>query len=70
MVGGANLYLESNPNCARDAQRAQTNLVHTRTQGPHRDETEPCLSITCGGIGRQWTATGTAALGAPDFGMA
>ena len=29
--------LESNLIPARDAQRAQTNLVHNRTQGPHRD---------------------------------
>ena len=36
-VGGARSHLESNPIPARDAQRAQTNLVHTRTQRPHRD---------------------------------
>ena len=37
MVGGANSQLESNPIPSRDAQRAQTNLVHIRMQGPHRD---------------------------------
>ena len=37
MVGGANSHLESNPIPAGDVQRAQTNLVRTRTQGPHRD---------------------------------
>ena len=37
MVGGANSHLEANPIPARDAKRAQTNLVHTRTQGLHRD---------------------------------
>ena len=37
MAGGANLHLGSNSIPARDAQRAQTNPVHTRTQGPHRD---------------------------------
>ena len=37
MVKGANLCLESNPILARDTQRAQTNAVCTRTQGPHRD---------------------------------
>ena len=31
------LHLESNPISARDAQRAQTHLVLTRTQRPHRD---------------------------------
>ena len=36
-AGGANLHLESNPIPDRDARRAQTSLVHTRTQGPHRD---------------------------------
>ena len=34
---------------ARDAQRAQTNLVRTRTQGPTETETELCLSVSCGG---------------------
>ena len=37
MVGEAKLHLESNPIPAREAQRAQTNLVRTRTQRPHRD---------------------------------
>ena len=37
MIGGVKSRLESNPICSRDAQRAQTNLVHTRTQRPHRD---------------------------------
>ena len=36
-VGGAKLHLESNPIPARDAQRAETNFVCTRTQGPHRN---------------------------------
>ena len=35
--GGMKSHLESNPIPARDAQRAQTYLVHTRTQRPHRD---------------------------------
>ena len=37
MVGGAKSHLESNPIPIRDAQRAQTNLVCTKTQRPHRD---------------------------------
>ena len=37
IVGGTKLHLESNLLCARDTQRAQTNLVHTRTQRPHED---------------------------------
>ena len=37
MVGGAKSCLESNTMPARDAHRAQTYLVSTRTQRPHRD---------------------------------
>ena len=37
MVGGLNSCLESKPIPTRDAQRAQTNLVHTMTQEPQRD---------------------------------
>ena len=37
MVGGVNSHLESNPIPTRDAKRAQTNYVHSRTQGPYRD---------------------------------
>ena len=37
MVGWAKLHLESNPIPIRDAERAQTYLVCTRTQRPHRD---------------------------------
>ena len=34
---GTNSRLESNPIPTRDAKRAQTNHVHSRTQGPYRD---------------------------------
>ena len=37
MVGGAKSHLEWRVIGARDAQRAQTNLVPTRTQRPYRD---------------------------------
>ena len=50
MVGGANSHLESNLIPARDSQRAQTNLVHTRTQISHRgwDRTvSECLLWRC-----------------------
>ena len=69
MVGGEKLCLESNPIPARDAQRVQTNLVCTRTQRPHRDWAELCLSVSWGGMGHQWTATGTGAMGAADLSM-
>ena len=35
-----------------------------------KTETELCLSISCGGMGQQCSATGTGALGAADLGMA
>ena len=37
---------------------------------PTETETELCLSIFCGGVGQQWTATEAGALGAADLGMA
>ena len=37
---------------------------------PTETEIEPCLSISCGGTGQRWTATGAGALGAADLGMA
>ena len=60
--------MESNPLPARDAQRAQTNLVCTKTQRPHK-EPDLCLSVSCKGTGVQWPAAGTGALGAADLGM-
>ena len=35
---------------------------------PTETETELCLSISCGGTGQRWTATGTVALGAANTG--
>ena len=63
IVGGANSRLESNPIPARDAQRAQTNMCALGPKDPTETQTELCLSFSCGGVGRQWTAAGTAALG-------
>ena len=37
---------------------------------PTETETELCLIISYGGMGQQWTTTGTRALGAADLGMA
>ena len=70
MVEGAKSHLKSNPIPARDAERAQTSFVHTGPRDPTETETELCLSVSCGGLGQQWTAAGTGALGAADLGMA
>ena len=69
-VRGVNSNLESNPISARDAQRAQTNLVHTRTHRPHRDWDRTVCECLLWGTGQQWTAAGTGALSAADLGMA
>ena len=49
-------------------------LKHTLlAQGPRdptETETELCLSVSCGGMGQQWTTAGAGALGAADLGMA
>ena len=70
MAGGARLHLESNPIPTRDAQRAQTNLVQTKTKDPTEPETELCLGVSQGGLGQQWTAAGALGLGAVDLGVA
>ena len=45
-------------------------LCAPRPKDPTETETELCLSIFCGGTGKQWSAARTGALGAADFGMA
>ena len=64
------MHLESNPIPARDAQRAQTNLVYTRTSNPTETQTKLYLSVSCGGTGQHWPAAGVGALGAIGLGMA
>ena len=62
VVGEEKSCLESNPIPTRDAQRTQTNLVHTRTQRPTGTETELCLSISCGGMSEKAMATHSSTL--------
>ena len=64
------ISLESNLISARDAQRAQTNLVCTRTPKSPETETELCLSVSCGDTGQQRTVAGEGTLGTVDLGMA
>ena len=45
-VGGAKSCLESNTISKRDAQRAQTNLVHTRYQRPPQRLRQNCVSVS------------------------
>ena len=68
-LGGANLHLESNPIPTRDAQRAHTNLMSTRTRRKERWPirhwprlAQECLGVSSGGMGRWWPAAGLGAL--------
>ena len=45
-------------------------LCTPEPRDPAETETELCLSVSCGGPGPQWIATGAGALGAADMGMA
>ena len=70
MIGGENSCLKSNPISARDTQRLKQTSCAPGPRDPTETETEVCLSISCGGMGQQWPATGTETLGAADLGMA
>ena len=37
---------------------------------PTETEPELCSSVSCGGVGQKWPATGAGALGAADLGTA
>ena len=70
-VGGAKPHLESNPIYLLEMLRGiKQNLVRTMNQRPHRDWVRPafeCLTVSCIGMGQQWTATETGALAAADL---
>ena len=68
MVGGAKSHLESNPTSARDAKRAQTYLVCTRTQRPHRDLDRTVFDYLLRRYRSVVDAAGAGALEAVDLG--
>ena len=70
MVGGAKSHLESNSLSSRDTQRAQTNLVPTKTQRPYRDWARTVFECLLQRYGQQWPATGVGALDTADLSMA
>ena len=51
-------------------RRLKQTLCAPGPRDPTETVTELCLSISCGGMGQQWTVAGTGALGAADMGMA
>ena len=70
MVGGANSHLESNAIPTKMLRGLKQTLCAPGPRDPTETETELCLSISCGGMGQQWTAKATGALGAAGLGMA
>ena len=63
MVGGAKSCLESNPIPARDTWRAKTKpCVHQDPETTQR-LSQTCVSVSCRGMGEQWSAAGAGALG-------
>ena len=51
-------------------RRLKQSLYAPGPRDPTETEIELCLSVSCGGTGQQWTATGVGTLGAADLGMA
>ena len=70
IVGGGKLCLESNLIPTRPSEGSNKTLC---ALGP-RDPTETarsaieCFSVSCGGMGHQWPATGTGVLATADLG--
>ena len=50
--------------------RHKQNLCAPEPTDLTETDTELCLSVSCRGMGQQWTAAGTGALGTADLGMA
>ena len=59
--------------CSEGLKNKQTKPKKTLCSPGSRDltESEPdlCLSVSCGGVGQKWTATGTGALDTEDLGI-
>ena len=70
MVGGVKSHLESNPIPPETLRVFKETLCTIGPRDPTKTETELDLSVSSGGMGQQWTATGAGVLGATDLGMA
>ena len=51
-------------------KRLEQTLCAPGPRDPTETKRELCLTVSCGGMGQQWPATGAGALGAADLGMA
>ena len=70
-VGGVNSCLVSNPILPEKLRGLKLTLCPPGPRDPTETETElQTDSISCGGPGQRWAATGAGALGAADLGMA
>ena len=67
MVGGMKLCLESKPIATRHSQGLKQTLCAPRPRDPTEIEPELYMSVSYGGMGQQWPATGAGALGAADL---
>ena len=63
MVGGVNLHLEQTPFLPEMLKELKQTLCAPGLRDPTETETELYLSVSCGGMGQWWSATGTEALG-------
>ena len=54
--------------CQRCSVGSNKACGHQDPETPQRLR-QNCLSVSCGGMGQQWTATGAGALGVVDLGM-
>ena len=70
MVGGAKSHLESTPFPPEMLRGLKHTVCAPGPEDPTENETKLCVSVSCGGIGQQWTATGAGALGTEDLDMA
>ena len=70
MVGGAKSHLESTPFSPEMLRGLKHTFCAPGPRDPVENETKLCLSVSWGGTGQQWTATGSGALGTEDLDMA
>ena len=56
--------------CQRSLEGSNKTLWAPGPRGLTETEPELCISVSCGGTGQQWTASGAGALGAADLDMA
>ena len=69
MVGGGEIVFKIKPN-THQRHLEGSNKTLCASGDPIETEPDMPLSVSCGGIGQQWPATGAGALGAAELGVA